>query len=446
MGKRSMREELVRITTMTFGGAGLGRVDGKVCFVPFTAVGDLVRVSIVTEKKSYLEGEILENIKPSPQRISPPCPVFGECGGCCWQHLPYDIQAQTKEDIFAEILMRATRIERGKVLPILSAKAPYGYRTRVQFKVKYAAGKLSMGFYRKGTHQVIDIACGCAIANEQVNGIFQKLRMIMPAFPDLGKIHQIDVATGDTGDAIVLFHYAGEKFKEVTEWLRQNIPEQIPVTGVFLQCGRKVSINKIWGDERVVYSLSQDLFPGFSEMSLSFRCGGFSQVNYQQNTVLIETALRWAELTGTEHVLDLFCGNGNFSLPFARYCEEVVGYEDYAFSIEDAVANSRQNGVSNTSFFCKDSASGLRELVRRGESFDVVLLDPPRTGALETVGLIPQVKPEKILYVSCDPPTLARDLVSLQNKGYEIIASCPVDMFPQTYHLESITILRKNSH
>lgn len=431
---------------MTFGGAGLGRVDGKVCFVPFTAVGDLVRVSIVTEKKSYLEGVILEYIESSPERILPPCPVFGDCGGCCWQHLPYDIQGKTKEDIFAEILMRATRIERPKVLPILSAKAPYGYRTRVQFKVKYSAGKLSMGFYRKGTHQVIDIACGCAIANEQVNDIFQKLRMIMPAFPDLGKIHQIDVATGDAGDAVVLFHYAGEKLKVVMEWLRQEIPGQIPVTGVFLQSGKKVSINKIWGDERVAYSFSQGLFPGISDMSLSFRCGGFSQVNYQQNTVLIETAFRWAELTGTERVLDLFCGNGNFSLPFARYCAEVVGYEDYAFSIEDAVANSRQNNLSNTSFFCKDSASGLRELVRRGEYFDVVLLDPPRTGAFEAVGLIPQVKPEKILYVSCDPPTLARDLVSLQNNGYEIVASCPVDMFPQTYHIESITILRKNSH
>jgi 23S rRNA (uracil1939-C5)-methyltransferase len=444
MGSGSVREELVRIDTMTFGGAGLGRVDGKVCFVPFTAVGDLVRVSIVTEKKSYLEGVILENLEPSPQRISPPCPVFGECGGCCWQHLPYDIQAKTKEDLFAEILMRATRIERGKVLPILTAPVPYGYRTRVQFKVKYVAGTLSMGFFRKGTHQVIDIPCGCAIANEQVNCIFHQLRRVMHACPDLGKIPQIDVATGDAGDAIVLFHYGGERFEEVLEWLRQEIPGQVPVTGVFLQRSRKRSIIKIWGDERVSYSFSQGLFPGFPKMTLSFRCGGFSQVNYLQNTVLIKTALHWAELKGTERVLDLFCGNGNFSLPFARYCAEVVGYEDYALSIEDAVTNSRRDGLNNTSFFCKDSASGLRELVKKGETFDIVLLDPPRMGALDAVRLIPQVNPEKILYVSCDPPTLARDLAALQNYGYEIVASCPVDMFPQTYHIESITILRKN--
>jgi 23S rRNA (uracil1939-C5)-methyltransferase len=444
MGRDSAREELVSIDTLTFGGAGLGRIDGKVCFVPFTAVGDTVRVRIVTEKKSYLEGEVLEYLVPSPHRVTPPCPVFGTCGGCSWQHLPYELQGQAKEDIFAEILMRATRIERGRVLPLLSAPEPYGYRSRVQFKVRYVAGTLRMGFFRKGTHQVIDLPGGCAIADEQVNSIFHHLRRSMLAFPDPEKIPQIDVATGDAGNAVVLFHYIGEKFQEVEAWLRREIPGQVPVTGVFLQRGRKVSITKVWGDERISYSLPQGLVPGFSEMTLSFRCGGFSQVNYQQNTALIETALRWAELTGTERVLDLFCGNGNFSLPLARYCSEVVGYEDYAQSIEDAVTNSRRNTIGNTSFFCKDSAVGVRDEARRGDTFDVVLLDPPRTGAFEAVKLIPQVKPDKILYVSCDPPTLARDLAVLQKSGYEIVASCPVDMFPQTYHIESITVLRKN--
>ncbi|MHC1698114.1 MAG: 23S rRNA (uracil(1939)-C(5))-methyltransferase RlmD [Geobacteraceae bacterium] len=439
-----MREEVLTIDTLAFGGAGLGRVDGKVCFVPFTAVGDTVRARIVTEKKSYLEGEVLEYLVASPDRVLPPCPVFGICGGCSWQHLPNELQAQVKADIFAETIMRATRIERTKVLPILAAPNPYGYRSRVQFKLRFVAGRLLMGFFRKGTHQVIDIPGGCAIANELINSIFHQLRLLLRAFPDPEKIPQIDVATGDAGDAVVLFHYIGDKPKEVSAWLKQEIPGRIPVTGVFLQRGRKVSINKIWGDERISYSFPQNLVADFPEMSLSFRVGGFSQVNFRQNTALIETALRWAELTGRERVLDLFCGNGNFSLPLARYCAEVVGYEDYALSIEDAVTNSLRNTLGNTSFFCKDSAMGVLDLSRRGESFDLVLLDPPRTGALETVQVIPQVKPKKIIYVSCDPPTLARDLASLQKSGYEIVKSCPVDMFPQTYHIESITILRKN--
>jgi len=439
-----MREEVVTIDTLAFGGAGLGRVDGKVCFVPFTAVGDTVRVRVVTEKKSYLEGDVLEYLVASPDRVSPPCPVFGICGGCSWQHLPYELQAQIKGDIFAETIMRATRIERSRILPILGAANPYGYRSRVQFKLRYVSGQLLMGFFRKGTHQVIDVPGGCAIANEHINSIFQQLRLLLRAFPDPETIPQIDVATGNAGDAVVLFHYNGDRHKEVSAWLAQKIPGRIPVTGVFLQRGRKVTINKVWGDERVSYSFPKDLVPEFPEMPLSFRVGGFSQVNFQQNTALIETALRWAELTGKERILDLFCGNGNFSLPLARYCAEVTGYEDYALSIEDAVTNSLRNTLSNTSFFCKDSTMGVLELARRGESFDLVLLDPPRTGALETVRVIPQVKPEKIIYVSCDPPTLARDLALLQKSGYEIVKSCPVDMFPQTYHIESITILRKN--
>ena len=439
-----MREEVVTIDTLAFGGAGLGRVDGKVCFVPFTAVGDTVRARIVTEKKSYLEGEVLEYLAASPVRVSPPCPVFGICGGCSWQHLPYEVQGKAKTDIFAETIMRATRIERSRILPILAAPNPYGYRSRVQFKLRSVPGKLLMGFFRKGTHHVIDIPGGCAIANEQVNSIFHQLRELLRAFPDPEKIPQIDVATGDAGDAVVLFHYIGDRVKEVSAWLAREIPGRIPVTGVFLQRGRKVTINKIWGDELISYSFPQNLVPEFSELPLSFRAGGFSQVNFQQNTVLVETALRWAELTGRERVLDLFCGNGNFSLPLARYCAEVVGYEDFALSIEDAVTNSLRNFLGNTSFFCKDSAMGVLELARRGESFDLVLLDPPRTGALETVRVIPRLNPEKIIYVSCDPPTLARDLVLLQKSGYEIVKSCPVDMFPQTYHIESITILRKN--
>lgn len=444
MVREHKREEVVTIDTLAFGGAGLGRVDGKVCFVPFTAVGDMVRVRVVTEKKSYLEGEVLEYLTASPERIAPPCPVFGICGGCSWQHLPYELQAKIKGDIFAETIMRATRIERTRILPILAAANPYGYRSRVQFKLRSVSGKLLMGFFRKGTHQVVDIPGGCAIANEQINNIFLQLRLLLHTFPDPEKIPQIDVATGDAGDAVVLFHYIGDRQKEVSAWLAREIPGRIPVTGVFLQRGRKVTVNKIWGSERVSYSFPQNLVPDFPEMALTFRVGGFSQVNFQQNTALIETALRWAGLTGTERVLDLFCGNGNFSLPLARHCAEVAGYEDYAFSIEDAVTNSLRNNLSNTSFFCKDSAMGVLDLARRGESFDLVLLDPPRTGALETVRVIPQVKPEKIIYVSCDPPTLARDLVLLQKSGYVIVKSCPVDMFPQTYHVESITILQKN--
>jgi 23S rRNA (uracil1939-C5)-methyltransferase len=217
----------------------------------------------------------------------------------------------------------------------------------------------------------------------------------------------------------------------------------VPVTGIFLQVGRKSTIRKVWGNERVTYTIPSELFPNFSAVNLSFRCGGFSQVHYRQNLALIETVLDWADLRGTERVLDLFCGNGNFSLPVARLCAEVVGVEDFEQSIEDAVTNARMNGISNARFHTMSAENGLRTLTESGERFDVVLLDPPRTGALEAVRLIAGVLPEKILYVSCDPPTLARDIAELGKKGYEVAATRAVDMFPQTYHIESVTLLRK---
>ncbi|MRR34183.1 23S rRNA (uracil(1939)-C(5))-methyltransferase RlmD [bacterium] len=436
-----MREELLEIEKLAFGGAGLGRVGGKVCFVPFTAPGDTVRVRITSEKKSYQEGTLLECLATSPDRTTPPCGVFGACGGCCWQHLPYDSQLKAKQEIFTEILSRGARVGPEVIKPILAAPSPYGYRSRVQLKVRSVGGELHAGFYRQGSHFVVDIPGICFIANELVNRIYGTLLPLLERFPEPRSVPQIDVATGDDGDALLLFHYIGEKPDEAAAWLEQTIPGAVPVSGVFLQSGRKATLRKVWGDERVTYSVPAGLVPGFQGMKLSFRCGGFSQVNYRQNLALIETVLAWAELTGSEKVLDLFCGNGNFSLPLAQYCAEVTGLEDFEQSIEDAVRSSVINGVSNVRFLCRDSAAGLKELADQGERFDVVILDPPRTGALEAVRLIPALEPEKVLYVSCDPPTLARDLAELAKHGYAVVASRAVDMFPQTYHIESVTLL-----
>jgi 23S rRNA (uracil1939-C5)-methyltransferase len=215
------------------------------------------------------------------------------------------------------------------------------------------------------------------------------------------------------------------------------------VTGVFLQSGRKSSLLRVWGEGMVAYGVPVAADDGGACMELHFRCGGFSQVNYDQNRLMIRTVLDWSGLKGNERILDLYCGNGNFSLPLSRSCAEVVGMEDYRDSVEDAVFNGDMNGIRNARFMARDTASGLRELIDAGESFDQVLLDPPRTGAREAVHLIPALGPEKIIYVSCDPSTLARDLSILYGKGYRVAASRAIDMFPQTYHIESVTLLTK---
>jgi 23S rRNA (uracil1939-C5)-methyltransferase len=428
---------------MAFGGAGLGHVDGKVCFVPYTAVGDTVSIRIKTEKKSFSEGVVDEIITPSPLRAEPLCPIFGTCGGCDWQHMEYGAQLKAKEDIFAEILWRTARVERSLIMPIVGAQEPYGYRSRVQLKMRRANGMNHIGFFIAGSHYVVDIPERCAIACEPINVTYRELRDLLSDFPEPGKLPQIDVSAGDDGNTILVFHYIGERHAEVIEFLARNGHGLSHVKGVFLQCGRKKSIIKVYGTESISYTIPASVFRDLTEMCLHTSRGGFSQVNYRQNHVLIGTLLEWLRPSGKERVLDLYCGNGNFSLPLARYSREVVAFEEYEQSITDANRNRDGNRLPNARFHSVESVAGVKKLLEAGETFDVVILDPPRTGAAEAVRLITGLHPEKIIYISCDPPTLARDIACLKKHEFEIVKSLPVDMFPQTYHIESITMLEK---
>lgn len=433
-----MSEYVITIEKMVYGGAGLGHVSGKVCFIPFTAPGDRARIRVSTEKRSYLEGEIIELLIPSPLRVSPPCPVFATCGGCNWQHLSYPAQLAAKQEIFADLLWRAGRVERQRVLPIVSASETYGYRSRVQFKVRFIAGVLHLGFYRAGSHDVVDIPERCAIAQPVINLLYFGLREVISHAPEPDKISQIDVTAGDTDSAVLVFHYNGGRQRELAEYLGKQ--RNFPASGLYIQSGRKSSLQKISGVEALSYHVPGNLLPGGAETRLNFTPGGFSQVNYRQNSTLISTVCAWAMLTGTEKILDLYCGNGNFSIPLARCAAGVIGIEEYAPSIHDARQNCALNGVKNASYRCADAVAGLKQLIEAGERCDVVILDPPRAGAPELVRHIPSLQPAKILYISCDPATLARDVGVLRKSGYEVIKSQPVDMFPQTYHIESVTL------
>jgi 23S rRNA (uracil1939-C5)-methyltransferase len=432
-----MKIHNVTIDKMAFGGSGVGRIEGKVCFVPFTAPGDSARVRIIAEKRSYLTGEVVELLTSSPERVKPPCPVFGLCGGCNWQHLSSQAQSEAKLEIFSELLWRSGRIERSRIEPIIKAPEPYGYRSRVQFKVRYNAGQHHMGFYRSGSHSVIDVPQTCAIACPAVNRIYTALKTVLNGIPEPGAITQIDITVGDDESAAVIFHYKGIRHREIGEYLRGQ--EALGGIAVFLRCGRKNSISRISGGETLSYHIhivSQQP----QDTILSFTPGGFSQVNYQQNLTLISTVFTWAGLTGSERVLDLFCGNGNFSIPLARSVAEIVGFEDYYPSVKDAERNCILNRIDNASYRSLDALAGLQELVSAGKRFDLVILDPPRTGASDLVKHIPALHAKKIVYISCDPATLARDIGILGGVGYAVTRTQPFDMFPQTYHLESITL------
>lgn len=435
-----MAEHIIAIERLCYGGAGFGRVEGKACFVPFTAPGDRARIRVVKEKRSFLEGELLELVEPSALRVASVCPVFGTCGGCDWQYLPYQEQLKQKGTIFADTLSRIGKVPRESVLPVAGSPDCYGYRSRVQVKVSQQKGAVKLGFFRTASHEVVDFGAGCPLANDLLNRMASEFRALLPRLPQLDCISQLDLSTGDEGEGIAIVHCKGSRPDQLVERLSAS-REQLPsVAGAFVRGGAKGELTKSFGIESLSYSIPAGLFPGSRELRLRFGRGGFSQVNYRQNLALIGTVWEWAGLTGKERVLDLYCGNGNISIPLAPYAAEVFGVEGFAPSIVDAAANAEANGVGNASFQVSDAAQAVRRLIKRQEKFDLVVLDPPRAGA-EAAAELAQLAPEKIIYVSCDPATLARDLAVLGSNGYQVTRSRPLDMFPQTYHLESVTEL-----
>lgn len=435
-----MTEFTLFIEKLAFGGSGVGRINGKVCFVPFSCPGDELQVCITSEKRSYLTARITEVITPSQYRVTPHCSLFGSCGGCCWQHIAYPRQLVEKRQILAETLWRGARVREELITDIVPSPEQYGYRSRVQFKLYGGGEKPRIGFYRQGSHYVEDAPKGCPIARPIINQAIQRLREALSYFSEPRAIPQIDIDSGDQGVAAIV-HYLGKDLAGTTLFLAKHFVSLAPLTGLFLQTGRKSTLRKVCGDESLAYSMPGGA-AGVSPFQLTFRPGGFSQVNSSQNHAILEQIRRLVNFDGSERVLDLYCGNGNFSLPLAMEVAAITGIEEFEGSIAAAIDNCRRNGIKNAVYAESDAVRGIQRLADDAQFYDVVILDPPRSGAVDALNEICRLNPKKIVYVSCDPNTLARDCGLLFAKGYRVLACIPFDMFPQTYHLESLTLLQ----
>ncbi len=426
----------VIIERLASGGSGVGRIGDKVCFVPFSAPGDRLSVRVVKEHRSWCEAELVELREASPLRVSPVCPAFGSCGGCDWQHLRYSAQTEAKEAILRETLQRVGKLVDPPVLPAMAAPAPYGYRARAQFKLHRAPEGLYAGFYRRGSRFVIDLPQGCPVVTPAVNSAMLRLKGLLAELPDADRVPQLSIEEGEAGCHAVV-HYIGNDPERLGAYLTAG-RETLGLAGLCLQQGRKETMTRLFGETRVTYRVSSD----GHDFLLGYGLGGFSQVNRQQNRAMIGLVRRLLKPQATGRLLDLYCGNGNFAIPLADRFERVVGIEGFEPSIASAVDNSRQAHVNNSTFRTAEVVAELRHLAAGAESCAVVLLDPPRTGAFEAVQLLPVLRAPQILYVSCDPGTLARDLSFLVHQGgYRLECVHPLDMFPQTGHLETVVSL-----
>lgn len=429
----------LQIEKLAFGGAGFGRLGGKACFVPFTAPGDRVEVRIEREKRSYLEGVAEEILSPADCRIAPVCQVFGVCGGCDWQHIDYEVQCGQKENIFAETMWRIARIGNELILPLVREVNPFAYRQRIQLKIHSSSGRLHVGFYRSGSHYVVDIKNGCPIARPEIDQSIGEIRRVVSAAPEPERIPQVDLSSGEDGSVSAIFHYIGSKPGVMQAYLSSLQGGLEHVSAIFLQCGRKDSIKTVFGPEMMEYTLT--CMDG-RELTMCYTADSFSQVNFRQNRRILDAVLSWSAEKSVNSVLDLYCGNGNFSIPVSAQAKTVVGMESYRKSIELARHNATINSVTNAEFVCIDSSAGVDDLAEKKSRFDLILLDPPRSGAAEVVSKVVKLQPSFLAYISCDPPTLARDLAILQKSGFRVESVLPVDMFPQTYHLESVAFLQ----
>ena len=425
----------LHIDSLAFGGNGIGRRDGKAIFVPLTAPGDRIRCRIVRNKGRWAEAELVEILSPAPERMLPPCPVFGLCGGCQWQFLPYDGQAQWKERIYRDLLQRQAGVAPENILPIVAAPAPYAYRSRAQFKCTDTPQGFTLGYFRRGSHVVVDIAA-CPLLPAALNTLIPLLKSAIDHSGVAGQIPQIDAGIDDRGRVRLVVHTLGSAATAVAKLL-QPLARQEDFALFVQSRGREGRLKHICGEEDLIISCDNP------PLALAYKAGGFSQINLEQNRTLVNAVLSAAALHGTERVLDLYCGMGNFSLPLARRCAEVVGVEDYAPSITQAKINARQNGLNNIRFHARPAAGALRAY-GQDTPFDLVVLDPPREGASDVCRELIALCPPRILYISCDPATQARDLKTLLQHGYRCVSAQPFDFFPQTHHIESLAILARN--
>lgn len=418
-------EHIVEITALAFGGSGVGRIGGKVVFVPFTAPGDRVRVRLAVEKKGFSEGVVSEILDPSPLRVEPPCPVFGICGGCDWQHISYPAQVEWKERIFIETLKRIGRVAPRVLDPPEASPLPYNYRSRAGFKIDGPR----WGFFESKSHRVVDIE-ECPIADPLINTSFSVIKRAL-AGKDTG-LYALDLGTSEKeGAAVASFHVMRDtRF----DWIAALAGAALKGFEVRLSPLKKGKGRRIFAeqDSRLAYRAAGVEFTAGVEV--------FSQVNRPQNRRLVERVVEYAGLSGTETVIDLFSGAGNMTLPLARGAKKAVGVESSAEAVKQARDNASANAVSNAVFVranAPDWVNGNLKKLEQGGPL-VVILDPPRSGETTVSGMLGRLRPERIVYVSCSPPTLARDLSLLTGNGYSVFRAGLFDMFPQTYHIESI--------
>jgi 23S rRNA (uracil1939-C5)-methyltransferase len=441
----------VLIEDMSEEGEGIGKVEGYTLFIKDAVIGDLVRARVMKTKKTYGYARLMEVVTPSAHRVEPVCPVAVPCGGCQLQCLSYDRQLTFKEEKVRSQLRRIGGFADPPVRPVIGMEHPYGYRNKAQFPISRSRdGRIIAGFYAGRTHSVIETPhcyLGSPVNDEVLRVIIRWMEEcgIEPydETAHRGLVRHVLIRTGEKGQVLVCLVINGRVLphqKELAAGL-ERVPGMASVsyninterTNVILG----PEVKHLYGDGYITDTIGENRYR-ISPQS-------FYQVNPEQTARLYDTALRYAGLTGRETVWDLYCGTGTITLFLARRAREVYGVEIVPAAVEDAVANAAMNGIENAHFYTGRAEEVLPALYEeKGVQADVIVVDPPRKGCDGAlIQTILKMEPERVVYVSCNPATLARDLKILCEEKYELSEVQPVDMFAQTAGVETVCLLSK---
>ena len=439
-----------RIEDYTAEGQGVAKVDGCVVFVPNAIAGELVRLRIEKVGKTWAAAKIVEILEKSPHRVQRECPISSSCGGCDFWHMDYEEETRLKADRVRQALNRIGG-ESLETLPILSAPDCRGYRNKAQYPVASKKNKVFAGFFRAGTHDVVENE-RCLILPEETD----KVKKIVIDYVNHYRISAYDESTqkgllrhiyvrrgGVTAQVLVCLVINGNKIPH-PEDLIERLKAVPGFTTLVLSVNTKKG-NTVLGDRFITLH-----GPGYIEdtlCGLNFRLSArsFYQVNHHQAQRLYEAAIAQAGITKDDTVLDLYCGVGTITLIMAKAAKNVIGVEVVEQAVQDAWDNARRNGIENAEFICADAGQAALELEAKGIRPDVIVVDPPRKGLnAEAIEAMDKMSPRRIVYVSCDPATLARDVALLKERGFRLQNAMACDLFPRCAHIESIAVLERS--
>lgn len=432
------KDSLAEVRALSHDGRGIATVDNKTTFIAGALPNETVSYRITQKRSNYNEAKLLEIISPSSERVTPPCAYFGVCGGCSLQHMSMETQIALKQQTLLDQLKHFGKVEPAFVLPPLNA-ASLGYRRKARLGVKFVIkkDKVLVGFREKASNYLADLE-KCVVLHPHVGEQFMALRALIASLSLYQHIPQIEVAIGDTDAALVFRHLEPlpESDKEKLISFGKNFNFHI-----YLQPNPPAPVEQIWPlpiTNRITYTLPDE------KLEFAFHPLDFTQVNLEMNRLMVSQAMALLDVQSHETALDLFCGIGNFTLPIAKRARLVVGVEGGAEMVARGQENAARNGMTNVEFHAANLEAPTAGAPWLKVQYDKILLDPPRAGA---IGILPHFKTfgaKRIVYVSCNPATLARDAGELaQTHGYQLKSVGIMNMFPHTSHIEAMAVFEK---